>query len=194
MSEIDDVEPSTNDYDYESNDDCSVKVNDTLLENINLILLSIIGENKNLKNYNEETTKQKKLVFYSSEIPSISIKNYLYRIQSLSEVEDNTLILSLIYIDRICEKASIILTEFNIYRILFISILISIKYNEDKFYENKFYAKIAGISDKELRKLEIHFLKLIKFELYANKSLFEKYKNYIYKNNAINNDKKLKTF
>lgn len=194
MSEIDDVESSTNDYDYESTEDCSVKVNDTLLENINLILLSIIGENKNLKNYNEETTKQKKLVFYSSEIPSISIKYYLYRIQSLSQVEDNTLILSLIYIDRICEKASIILTEFNIYRILFISILISIKYNEDKFYENKFYAKIAGISDKELRKLEIHFLKLIKFELYANKSLFEKYKNYIYKNNAINNDKKLKTF
>ena len=125
------------------------------------------------------------MVFYSSDIPTISIKDYLYRIQSLSKVEDNTLILALIYIDKIYEKTSIILTEFNIHRILFTSILIAIKYNEDIFYENNFYAKIAGVTDKELRKMEITFLRLIKFELYANKSLFEKYKNNICKNNFL---------
>lgn len=189
MSESDEVESSTNDcdndYDNEITGVISENANDRLIEKINLILLSIIGENKYLKNYKEETAKQKKMIFYSSNIPTISIKDYLYRIQSLSEVEDNTLILALIYIDKIYEKTSIILTEFNIHRILFTSILIAIKYNEDIFYENNFYAKIAGVTDKELRKMEIKFLKLIKFELYANKSLFEKYKNYICKNKTI---------
>lgn len=189
MSEIDEGESSTNDYDNdydnESTGNSSVKINNALIENINLILLSIIEENKNLKNYNEETIKHKKLVFYSSNIPSISIKDYLYRIQSFSEVEDNTLILALIYIDKICQKENIILTEYNIHRILFASILIAIKYNEDIIYENNFYTKIAGITAKELRRMEIQFLKLIKFELYADKNIFEKYKNYIYKNNAF---------
>ena len=154
MSESDEVESSTNDYDNDYNNEItgvsSEKANGRLIENINLILLSIIGENKYLKNYKEEIAKQKKLVFYSSDIPTISIKDYLYRIQSLSKVEDNTLILALIYIDKIYEKTSIILTEFNIHRILFTSILIAIKYNEDIFYENNFYAKIAGVTVKEL--------------------------------------------
>jgi len=117
---------------------------------------------------------QKKLTFYSREVPFISIKDYLYRIHNFSEAEDNTFILALIYIDKICEIASIILSEHNIHRILFVSILIAIKYNEDVYYDNKYYAKIAGVSSKELRKMESEYLKLIKFELYVNKNVFGK--------------------
>jgi hypothetical protein len=183
MSYKDELDSST---DYESTRN-SFKSNNILIENISSILESLIEENKNLKNYKELISKQKKLVFYSSDIPSVSIQDYLYRIHSFSNVEDNTLILSLIYIDKICDISSIILSENNIYEILFTSILIAIKYNEDIHYDNKFYSKIAGVTHKELKKMESEFLRLIKFELYVSKNLFEKYKRYISKINIINN-------
>ena len=68
------------------------------------------------------------------------------------------------------------MSEFNIHQLLFTSIIIAIKYNEDLYYDNKYYAKIAGVTPKELQKMEGEFLKLIKFELYINKKIFDKYK------------------
>ena len=183
MSDNEDFDSSTNDNESIRN---SLKLQNILIENISSILESLIEENKNLKNYREIISKQKILMFYSSNIPSISIKDYLYRIQYYSEFEDNTLILALIYIDKISDISSILLSEYNIYKILFTSILIAIKYNEDLYYDNKFYAKIAGVTPKELKKMEIEFLRLIKFELYVNKKDFDKYKMYINKINIIN--------
>ena len=184
MSDFEEIDSSTNDY--ESSESNSHKYNDLLIiDNLADILLSLIEENKNLYNYKEEISKQKKSIFFSNEIPSISIKAYLYRIHSYTEVEYNTLILALIYIDKICEKSANILSEFNIHQLLFTSIIIAIKYNEDLYYDNKYYAKIAGVTPKELQKMEGEFLKLIKFELYINKKIFDKYKNYISKINIL---------
>ena len=194
MSDIEDSISSTSEYSGSESPSFNKNDNNILLDNISSILESLIEENKNLQNYKEKMKLQKKLIFYSREVPSISIKDYLYRINNFSEAEDNTFILALIYIDKICEIASIILSEHNIHRILFVSILIAIKYNEDVYYDNKYYAKIAGVSSKELRKMESEYLKLIKFELYVNKNVFDKYKNYICKNddnmNKIKNTKK----
>ncbi len=163
----------------------SIKPNDILIDNISSTLESLIEENKHLLNYNEKIIAQKKLLFNAKELPTITIKNYLYRIQTYSEAEDNTLIFALILIDKICETGSIILTEYNVHRLLFISILISIKYNEDLVFELDCYSKIAGITKKEIKKLEYEFLTLIKFEVYVQKTLFDNYKNYIYNINSL---------
>jgi hypothetical protein len=181
---------STNDYSTSGRSSFnSNSSNNSLIEKINSALESLIEENKNLENYKENMKQQKKSIFFSTEVPEISVLDYLYRIQNFSDAEDNTFILALIYIDKICETASIILSKNNIHRILFMSILTAIKYNEDLYYDNEYYAKIAGISTKELKKMELEYLKLIKFELYVNKSKFDKYKNYI---NEIKDTNKVK--
>ena len=98
--------------------------------------------------------QQEKLPFSASAIPNITINNYLMRIQNYSGIDKTTLILALIYIDRICEIAEITITYYNIHRLLFAAILIAIKYNEDIYFENTYYSQIAGISVKELKKIE----------------------------------------
>ena len=187
MSYSDEMDTSSNDS--RNSERKSLKPNDILINNISSLLNSVIEENKNLKNYREKISQQKKLIFYLEDIPLISIKDYLNRIQSITKVEDNTLILSLIYIDKICEKTSIILSEYNIHKILFTSILVAIKFNEDLYYKNKDYAKVAGVSTKELNKMEREFLRLIKFETYVNKQIFDKYKKYVSKINRMTKDK-----
>ena len=157
-----------------------------LIRAIAITLNSILETNKNLENYKEIIRDQSRQVFSANIIPSISIKDYLIRIQTYSNIERSTLIISLIYIDRFCNKAKVTLTHYNIHRILFSSILMGVKFNEDNFYDNKYYSQIAGVKLKELKVLEYNFIKMLNCELYVSRDLYDKYE--IYLNNFNYND------
>ena len=150
-----------------------------LIRAISITLTSILDTNKNLDDYKETIRSQSRQVFSSNIIPSISIQDYLIRIQTYSNIEKSTLIICLIYIDRFCNKAKVTLTYYNIHRILFSAILMSIKYNEDSFYDNKYYSQIAGVKVKELQILEYNFIKLLNCELYVSRELYDKYQVYL---------------
>ena len=155
------------------------------IQNIELInaisntLTTILEKNKKLKNYREILKKQSMMYFSAYTIPNISIKDYLIRIQNYSLMEKSTLILSLILIDHMCKKSNIVLTPYNIHRILFSSVIISIKYNEDSYYDNNFYAQIAGIKPNELKLLEYKFLELNDFNVYVTDVEYEQYEQYL---------------
>ena len=150
-----------------------------LLRTISITLSSILDTNKTLEGFKETIKLQSHQVFSSTIIPSISIMDYLIRIQTYSNIEKSTLIISLIYIDRLCHKAKVTLTYYNIHRILFSAILLSIKYNEDNFYDNKYYSQIAGVKLKELKTLEYNFIKMLNCELYVSRDIYDKYQIYL---------------
>ena len=150
-----------------------------LIKSISTTLTMILEENKNLKNYNDIIHKQSKMIFSANSIPKISIYDYLIRIQTYSYIEKNTLIIALIYIDRICDLGHITLTYYNIHRILFTSVVIAIKYNEDCFYDNKYYSEIAGVKLNELNNLENTFVQKCNFMFYISDDIFEKYSRYL---------------
>jgi hypothetical protein len=158
----------------------------TKLQNLNLIkaisqtLTSILENNKKMPNFKEILKTQGKMVFSANLIPDISIEEYLIRIQKYANMETSTLIMSLILIDRLCQKANLTLTYHNIHRIIFSAILISIKYNEDNYYDNKYYADIAGVKLKELQLLEYNFISLLHFNLFIQDEIYEKYKKYLF--------------
>lgn len=151
--------------------------NSNLIEIISFSLLEKITKNKEIKNYKEKIKSQKKSLFTSKKIPNISIGDYLARIKKFTNINDSTLIICLIYLDRYLKINKIILTEFNVHRLFFSSLLIAIKYNEDYFYTNKFYSNVSGLKCSELNKLELKFSTEIKFDLFVDKNLYEKYKN-----------------
>ena len=156
-----------------------LQVNESLLNKISTILSIVLEENKSLDDYKEKLSSQKNMSFTSYNKPSLSIKDYLYRIQNYTEAEDNTIIIALMYIDRLSEISSLLLTPYNIHRIIFVSILLAIKYNEDICFGFEFYSKIAGVPVNELKKLERDFVYLIKFKFYIDKIEFDNYKSYI---------------
>jgi len=145
-----------------------------LLKIISETLNSIIEENnKSKKKKNDHSP------FDHNHAPKISLFDYLLRIQKYSEVEDSTLIIALIYIDRICKKKGIVLSKYNIHRLLFTSILIAIKYNEDIICDNLYYSKIAGVTKKELQVLEYEFMKIIDFDLFISNKIYQTYYDYL---------------
>ncbi len=88
---------------------------DNILKAINNIISEIITENID-KSKAKIIENQKATSFFAKKIPSISIFNYLERILKYTKMEENTLIVMLIYIDRLCESNNFLLTEHNIHR------------------------------------------------------------------------------
>ena len=65
------------------------------------------------------------------------------------------------------------------FRILFASVYVAIKFNEDEFSPLEYYARIAGISTADLSQIEGDFLDLIQFKLFVNPSQYDTYFNYL---------------
>jgi hypothetical protein len=153
---------------------CSQK----LIKSVSSILSEIINENNvEFKNF-KETDKQKS-IFYSKKPPTISIQHYLERIVKYSKMEDSTLIITLIYIDRLCDLNQLHLNNYNIHRIILATITIAIKYNEDDYFSNDYYAKVGGISLQEINSLEYECVKLLKHKLFIDDEFFNKYETYL---------------
>lgn len=145
---------------------------------ISLAIEQLLSENRKQKYYTSKIREQSKMIFSSSNIPKISILEYLNRIVNYTKIEDSTLITSIIYLDSVTQNG-IHLTDYNIHTLLLICILIAIKMNEDDIYTNEYYAEVAGISLKKLNKIEHEFLNMNKFKLFVDKDIFEQYQQYL---------------
>ena len=119
------------------------------------------------------------MYFSANSIPNITIKDYLIRIQNYSEIEKSTLILAIILIDHMCKRSGVLLTHYNIHRILFSSVLVSIKFNEDSYFDNNFYSQIAGVKPNELQKLEYIFLELNDFNIFVEDIEYQQYEKHL---------------
>jgi hypothetical protein len=58
-------------------------------------------------------------------------------------------------------------------------ILLSIKFNEDDYFDNDFYAKVGGITINEINLLEYEAFKHLKHTLFVGNELFNRYKHFL---------------
>ena len=141
------------------------------------ILLHILFENKKSKDYYKKINSNQDGHFTFKMKPGINLLDYLRRILKYVKIEYSTLIIAMIYIDRIC-KEKVFLNEYNIHRIMLISIYMAYTYNEDCIYDNKYLALVSGLNIKEMILLEEDFLDLIEFKLFVTDETFDQYKRY----------------
>ena len=151
------------------------------------LLNNICEENKD----KSENVNNKISPFMTINIPSISIKDYLLGLLNFTKINESTIIIILIYIDRICKINNFQINYRNIYKLIISSMIIAIKYNEDNYYSSEVYSKLGGISVKELNYLEFNFLILIKFSLFIEDDLFSKYYDNLISFDEENNEDSL---
>ena len=145
-----------------------------IIESINKTLEKLINKKKKKKNTINELTA----IFLSETIPEISVLDYLIRIIKYTYCEESTMILGLIHSDRICLK-NILISKYNIHKLLFVSILLAIKNNEDQIYKNDYYCEVSGINLSDLCLMEYNFAILLNFNFYVNDFEYNLYKNAI---------------
>ena len=146
-----------------------------ILKKISELLTDICEENKKETNLFYKPLKS----FYSMNIPLISIKDYLEQLYKYTKIDSSTIVLILIYIDRICNIYKCKLSYYNIHKLILGALVVASKYNEDCSYTLKYYSKIGGVSQAEIFNLEYNFLALIQFKLFVTEELFCKYNDYL---------------
>ena len=140
-------------------------------------LKDIIQENK--QNGGEKYISRD--IFYLQFVPSISLGNYIKRLVKYTKMDISSLILSIIYIDRFCEKYKYVLSFNNVYRLLLVSTLISIKFNEDIMVNAKTYSQIAGVQINDLNFMEFQMCIALDFSFNVENDYYQQYFSYFSK-------------
>ena len=144
-------------------------------------LLTEICEESKLSSFTNHNNTQSKLLkhFFLETIPQVSLHKYLLRITSYTQIEESTLVIMLIYIDKLCSRYKLQLTYYNIYKIIVGAVLLAIKYNEDNYLLLDYYSKVCGLQVKEIQRIEYMMICLFDFNVYIDDELFRKYEKNI---------------
>mmetsp|Transcript_48485 Transcript_48485/g.97873 ORF Transcript_48485/g.97873 Transcript_48485/m.97873 type:complete len:233 (-) Transcript_48485:162-860(-) len=116
-------------------------------------------------------------VFDSSAIPPITISRYLMRLSASFRCSDATFIAALIIVDRLleCPGGRLPLTMRNVHRVFLASLVVAVKYHEDRVYSNSHYAKAGGVHLREVNRLERVLLVTLDFDLRIEPEQFRTY-------------------
>ncbi|CAN4091556.1 unnamed protein product [Withania somnifera] len=114
-------------------------------------------------------------IFHGSRAPSLGIEQYLDRIFKYSCCSPSCFVVAHIYMERFIECTSAHLTSLNVHRLLITSVMVAAKFIDDAFYNNAYYARVGGVSTKELNKLEMKFLFGLDFGLHVSVQTFGSY-------------------
>ncbi|XP_075479210.1 cyclin-U4-1-like [Primulina tabacum] len=142
-------------------------------------LLRQVAESNDL---NRTSQPQKISVFHGLTRPTISIQSYLERIFKYANCSPSCYIVAYVYLDRFTQRQPTLqINSFNVHRLLIASVMVSAKFMDDMYYNNAYYAKVGGISTREMNFLEVDFLFGLGFHLNVTPSTFHTYYSYLQK-------------
>ncbi|GAB0137721.1 hypothetical protein EsDP_00005976 [Epichloe bromicola] len=110
--------------------------------------------------------------FYSKKEPPISINHYLARLHQFCPMSTAVYLATSLYIHRLAvEERAIPVTRRNAHRLVLAGLRVAMKALEDLSYPHAKIAKVGGVSEVELARLEISFCFLAGFELVVGEDL-----------------------
>ncbi|KAJ1673021.1 Pho80p cyclin, partial [Spiromyces aspiralis] len=86
----------------------------------------------------------------------IPVLDYIQRIIKYTNLEPACLLILLIYVDRVCERNKLFtISSLTVHRFIIAAITVGCKSLCDVYFTNAHYAKVGGISTRELNSLEV---------------------------------------
>jgi len=126
----------------------------------------IVGDNSQPLNLQHSAITRK---FYCRVPPPISITEYLLRIHHYCPMSTGVYLATSLYIHRLAVlERAIVVTKRNAHRLLLAGLRVAMKALEDLSYPHARFARVGGVSERELARLEISFCFLTGFELAVN--------------------------
>jgi len=104
------------------------------------------------------------------------IKPYFMRIAYYTRCSEESLITSLIYIDRLIDHCKLTVTPHNVHKLILTSVLVAVKFCDDDHHKNAYFGKVGCVSNKEMKSLERIFLFKIKFDLCVTNNVYNFYR------------------
>ena len=110
--------------------------------------------------------------FYSKKPPPISLEEYLLRVHQFCPMSTAVYLATSLYIHRLAVVERVIpVTARNAHRLVLAGLRVSMKKLEDQKYGHSRFARVGGVSETELGKLEVSFCFLTSFDLKADQQM-----------------------
>lgn len=125
--------------------------------------------------------------FHGVRAPNISIPKYLERLYKYTNCSPSCFVVGYVYIDRLVHRhPDSLVVSLNVHRLLVTSVMIASKMLDDVHYNNAFYARVGGVSNAELNRLELELLFLLDFGVTVSSRVFESYCLHLEKEMMVN--------
>ncbi|KAL9453604.1 hypothetical protein AB3S75_009252 [Citrus x aurantiifolia] len=125
--------------------------------------------------------------FHGVRAPNISIAKYLERIYKYTNCSPSCFVVGYVYIDRLLHRhPDSLVVSLNVHRLLVTSVMVASKTMDDVHYNNAFYARVGGVSNAELNRLELELLFLLDFGVMVSSRVFESYCLHLEKEMLVN--------
>ncbi len=135
--------------------------------------LHIIGSNMEPLNIQHGAIARK---FYSRKPPPIALEEYLLRLHRYCPMSTAVYLATSFYIHRLAVIDRIIpVTVRNVHRLLLAGLRVAMKALEDLSYPHQRFAKVGGVTETELGRLEVSFCFVTNFELKVDKEVLLKH-------------------
>jgi hypothetical protein len=102
-----------------------------------------------------------------------TISSFISGLFQMMNQSESCFVVMAVYFDRLMQKLSPLITENNLHRLIFISGMLALKFQDDFSYKNSYFAQISGISNKEINDLESNFLTWIEYHLFVQTTEYE---------------------
>ncbi|KAL4962643.1 putative cyclin-dependent protein kinase complex component [Aspergillus stella-maris] len=110
--------------------------------------------------------------FMSKREPPITLKEYLSRLQRYCPLSTGVYLAASLYITRVADIDRVVLiNRKNMHRLVLAALRVAMKKVEDLVYSHSRVAKVGGVTEKELTRLEISFCFLADFQLRVDKAM-----------------------
>lgn len=84
--------------------------------------------------------------------------------------------MALLFIDRLVRRQPYItVNKMSCHRLLLTGMVVAAKTHDDRFYTNKFYARIGGVELQDLNLMEARFLKLLDWAVFVKPEEFKSF-------------------
>lgn len=104
-----------------------------------------------------------------------SFKLFMDGIFEMMEFSESCFVTMAVYFDRLISRHHEFVNEKNMTRLIFICAVLAIKMTNDFSEKNSYFAKISGITNREIKCLEVSILQWIDYSLVIGEKEYYKY-------------------
>ncbi|KAF2878296.1 cyclin-domain-containing protein [Massariosphaeria phaeospora] len=104
--------------------------------------------------------------FHSRAPPGISVRDYLFRLIVHATLSPPILLSMVFYVDKLCTMyPAFTISSLTVHRFLITAATVAAKGLSDSFWTNSLYARVGGVSVRELALLELEFLHQLEWRI-----------------------------
>lgn len=114
--------------------------------------------------------------------PRIGVAQYLERVHRYAGLEPECYVVAYAYVDMAAHRRpAAAVASRNVHRLLLACLLVASKVLDDFHHNNAFFARVGGVSNAEMNRLELELLAVLDFEVMLSHRVYELYREHLEK-------------